>query len=94
MRHSLYFVHRGQARFEVGGEVLELGPGGLCHVESTPPRRFVIGDEDPVVLVVGGKDGYVGRDGRLVNPDDAEKRRNFGTDVPGPAPRSAPLRRL
>ena len=28
----------GAARFEVDGEVRELGPGGLCHVESTAPR--------------------------------------------------------
>jgi mannose-6-phosphate isomerase-like protein (cupin superfamily) len=83
---ELYFVHRGRARFEVDGDVRELGPGGLCHVESTTPRRLVnVGDEDLVVLVVGGKGGYVERDGHLVNPDDLEKRRNFGRDVPGPA---------
>ena len=29
---ELYFVHSGTARFEVDGEVRELGPGGLCHV--------------------------------------------------------------
>ena len=34
---ELYLVHRGRARFEVGGEVRELGPGGLCHVEATTP---------------------------------------------------------
>jgi mannose-6-phosphate isomerase-like protein (cupin superfamily) len=37
---ELYFVHSGTARFEVGDEVRELGPGGLVHVESTTPRRF------------------------------------------------------
>ena len=58
----------------------ELGPGGLCHVESTTPRRFSnVGDDDLVVLVVGGKDGYVGRDGQLVDPErDLERRREFG----------------
>ena len=30
---ELYFVHRGTARFEVDGEVRELGPGCLVHVE-------------------------------------------------------------
>src|SRR3989475_5913374 len=55
---ELYFVHSGTARFEVEGEVRELGPGSLVHVESTTPRRFSnAGDEDLVVLVVGGKDG-------------------------------------
>jgi mannose-6-phosphate isomerase-like protein (cupin superfamily) len=63
---ELYFVHKGRARFEVGGEVRELGPGELCHVVSTTPRRVTsVGDEDLVMLVVGAKDGYVGRDGHL-----------------------------
>ncbi|MEP6910585.1 MAG: cupin domain-containing protein [Actinomycetota bacterium] len=65
---ELYFVHRGRARFEVAGETRELGPGDLCHVESTTPRRITsIGDEDLVMLVVGAKDGYVGRDGHLAD---------------------------
>ena len=77
---ELYFVHRGTARFEVGDEVREVGPGGVCHVESTTPRRVSnAGDDDLVVLVVGGKDGYVGRDGQLVNPEDLERRRSFGS---------------
>jgi mannose-6-phosphate isomerase-like protein (cupin superfamily) len=67
---ELYFVHRGRARFEVAGDAFELGPGGLAHVESTTPRRITsIGDEDLVMLVVGAKDGYVGRDGRPPEPD-------------------------
>ena len=37
---ELYFVHRGRVGFEVGGEEFELEAGGLCHVESTMPRRF------------------------------------------------------
>jgi mannose-6-phosphate isomerase-like protein (cupin superfamily) len=66
---ELYFVHRGRARFEVGGDTRELGPGGVCHVESTTPRRITsVGDEDLVLLVVGAKDGYVGRDGHLADP--------------------------
>lgn len=76
---ELYFVHRGTARFEVDGEVRELGPGGLCHVESTTPRKFSnAGDDDLVVFVVGGKGGYVERDGQLVDPGDLEKRIRFG----------------
>ena len=77
---ELYLVHRGRARFEVGGEVRELGPGGLCHVEATTPRKVsnASPDEDLVLLVVGGKDGYVERDGHLVDPADAERRRAFG----------------
>jgi len=77
---ELYFVHQGTARFEVDGEVRELGPGALVHVESTTPRKFSnAGDDDLVVIVVGGKDGYVERDGHLVDPDrDLERRRAFG----------------
>ena len=67
---ELYFVHRGRARFEVGGETRELGPGGVCHVVSTTRRRITnVGDEDLVLLVVGAKDGYVGRDGQPAEPD-------------------------
>jgi mannose-6-phosphate isomerase-like protein (cupin superfamily) len=78
---ELYFVHSGTARFDVDGDVRELGPGCLCHVESTTPRKFsnASDDEDLVILVVGGKGGYVERDGQLVNPDDLEKRIRFSS---------------
>jgi mannose-6-phosphate isomerase-like protein (cupin superfamily) len=77
---ELYFVHQGTARFEVGDEVRELGPGSIVHVESTTPRRFSnAGADDLVVFVVGGKDGYVERDGHLVDPErDLERRQAFG----------------
>lgn len=73
---ELYFVHSGKARFEADGEVRELGPGGLVHVASTTPRMWsnASDSEDLVVLVVGAKDGYVGRDGQLVDPNDLERR--------------------
>ena len=78
---ELYFVHRGTARVEVEGEVRELGPGALVHVESTTPRKFSnVGDDDLVVIVVGGKDGYVERDGHLVDPErDLARRTAFGS---------------
>jgi mannose-6-phosphate isomerase-like protein (cupin superfamily) len=78
---ELYFVHSGRARFEVGDEVRELGPGGLCHVESTTPRRVsnASAEEDLVLLVVGGSGGYVGRDGEMVDPADIERRRAFSS---------------
>jgi mannose-6-phosphate isomerase-like protein (cupin superfamily) len=80
MQDELYFVHSGTARFEIGHEVRELGPGCLVHVESTTPRKFSnAGDDDLVVLVVGGKDGYVERDGHLVDPErDLARRQAFG----------------
>jgi quercetin dioxygenase-like cupin family protein len=67
---ELYFVHRGRIRVDVDGESRELGEGGLFHASSTTPRRISnVGDEDAVVFVVGGKGGYVERDGHLVNPE-------------------------
>jgi quercetin dioxygenase-like cupin family protein len=78
---ELYFVHSGTARVEVGDEVRELGPGGLLHVESTTPRKISnpSDSEELVMLVVGGKDGYVGRDGQLVDPErDLPRRQAFG----------------
>jgi mannose-6-phosphate isomerase-like protein (cupin superfamily) len=76
---ELYFVHSGTARVEVEGEVRELGPGGLLHVEATTPRKVSnAGDEPLVLLVVGGKDGYVERDGHMVDPADVERRAAFG----------------
>ena len=77
---ELYFVHRGKARVEIEGETRELGPGGLLHVESTTPRTVsnASDEEDLVLLVVGGKDGYIQRDGHLVDPADLERRAAFG----------------
>ncbi|SRR6266542_4918343 len=78
---ELYFVHRGTARVEVEGEERELGPGGLVHVESTTPRKLSnASDEDLVLLIVGGKDGYVERDGHMVDPADIERRAAFGRE--------------
>jgi mannose-6-phosphate isomerase-like protein (cupin superfamily) len=77
---ELYFVHSGRARVEVEDEVREVGPGGLVHVRSTTARKIsnASPDEDLVLLVVGGKGGYVERDGHLVDPADTERRANFG----------------
>ena len=52
-------------------------------------------DEDELVLlVVGGKDGYVERDGRLVDPErDLQRRQSFGGErrPERPGPRALPL---
>jgi quercetin dioxygenase-like cupin family protein len=67
---ELYFVHRGRIRVDVDGESRELGEGGLFHASSTTPRRISnVGDEDAIVFIVGGKGGYVERDGHLVNEE-------------------------
>jgi len=77
---ELYVVHSGKARVEVEGETRELGPGGLFHAESTTPRRVSNASEtdDLVLLVLGGKDGYVERDGHMVDPADIKRRAAFG----------------
>jgi uncharacterized cupin superfamily protein len=76
---ELYFVHRGRAGFAVDGERFELGPGNVVHVEAATPRQlWNAGDDELVVLAVGGKGGYVERDGHLVDPADVERRRAAG----------------
>jgi quercetin dioxygenase-like cupin family protein len=77
---ELYFVHKGRIRVDVGGESQELGEGGLFHASATTPRRISnAGDEDAIVFVVGGKGGYVERDGHLVNPEiDLPRRQGLG----------------
>lgn len=79
---ELYFVHRGRARVEIGGETHELGEGGVLYVESTTPRKVsnASDTDELVLLVVGGKGGYVERDGMLVDPErDLARRQAFGS---------------
>jgi len=79
---ELYFVHRGRARVEIGGETHELGEGGVLYVESTTPRKVsnASDTDDLVLLVIGGKGGYVERDGMLVDPErDLARRQAFGS---------------
>jgi quercetin dioxygenase-like cupin family protein len=67
-QEETYFVHRGTVSFEFGdGSTHMLGPGGVARVDPSTVRRIrnVSNDEDAVYVIAGGKDGYVGRDGRL-----------------------------
>ena len=77
---ELYFVHAGEARVEVEGEERTLGAGGLLHVDSTTRRKLSNASEteDLVLLVVGGKDGYVERDGHMVDDAEVARRAAFG----------------
>ena len=82
---ELYIVHQGTARVEVGEpsnpDVRILEAGGLAHIQSTLLRRIsnASDTEDLVIIVVGGKDGYVERDGHLLNAEDLERRASFGS---------------
>lgn len=75
-QQELYFVHEGRIEIEFGGgEVHELGPGGLARVDPDAVRTIRNrGPEDAVYVVVGAADGYVGRDGKLPEGDDGSPR--------------------
>ncbi len=74
VQEELYFVHSGELEIEFGdGSVHRLSEGSLARVDAATVRRLRnAGDRDAVYLCVGGKDGYVGRDGRL--PPGEEER--------------------
>jgi mannose-6-phosphate isomerase-like protein (cupin superfamily) len=73
-QEELYFVHRGTIEIEFGdGTVHELGEGGLARVDAATVRKIRnLGEVDAVYVCAGGKDGYVGRDGRV--PEGEEQR--------------------
>jgi mannose-6-phosphate isomerase-like protein (cupin superfamily) len=66
-QEELYFVHRGAIEMEFGdGSVQRLDEGGMARVDAATVRKIKnVGDTDAVYLCAGGKDGYVGRDGRV-----------------------------
>ena len=66
-QQELYFLHRGRIEITLNDETTDtLGPGGLARVDADTIRKIKnIGDEPCLYVVTGGKDGYVGRDGRL-----------------------------
>jgi uncharacterized cupin superfamily protein len=66
-QEELYFVHHGRIEMEFGdGSKHVLGPGGVARVDAPTVRKIKnVGDEPAVYVIAGGKDGYVGRDGRL-----------------------------
>jgi quercetin dioxygenase-like cupin family protein len=66
-QEELYFVHQGRLEINLDGEKYELAPGGLAWVEGKVVRSLknLSDDEDAIYVCVGGKDGYIGRDGRL-----------------------------
>jgi quercetin dioxygenase-like cupin family protein len=82
-QEELYFLHSGRIEIEFGdGTSHQLEPGGLAWVDAPTIRRIrnLSDSEDAVYVVVGGKDGYVGRDGKL--PPGEESR--FGASgAPG-----------
>ncbi|HTR72242.1 MAG TPA: cupin domain-containing protein [Solirubrobacteraceae bacterium] len=74
VQEELYFVHKGEIEIEFGdGSVQLLRAGGLARVDAATVRKIRNrGETDAVYLIAGGKDGYVGRDGRV--PEGEEQR--------------------
>jgi mannose-6-phosphate isomerase-like protein (cupin superfamily) len=77
-QEETYFVHSGRVEMVFGdGSSHELGPGGVARVDAATVRMLRnIGDEDAVYVVVGGLDGYVGRDGQLPEGETERTRRS------------------
>jgi mannose-6-phosphate isomerase-like protein (cupin superfamily) len=66
-QEELYFLHSGRVAIEFGdGSSHELEPGGLAWVDASTVRRLrnLSDSEEATYVIVGAKDGYVGRDGR------------------------------
>jgi quercetin dioxygenase-like cupin family protein len=82
-QEELYFVHRGTIEMEFGdGTVHELREGGLARVDAATVRKIRnVGEIDAVYVCAGGKDGYVGRDGRV--PEGEEQRVRALHDLSG-----------
>jgi mannose-6-phosphate isomerase-like protein (cupin superfamily) len=86
-QEELYFVHRGTIEMEFGdGSVQRLEEGSFARVDAPTLRKVRnVGDVDAVYLCAGGKDGYVGRDGRV--PDGQEQRVKALHDLSGGQPK-------
>jgi mannose-6-phosphate isomerase-like protein (cupin superfamily) len=70
LQEELYFVHRGTIEMEFAdGSIERLEEGAFARVDAPTFRKLRnVGEGDAIYLCAGGKDGYIGRDGRA--PDD------------------------
>ena len=75
-QEETYFVHQGRIAISFGdGSTHELGPGGLARVAPRTVRSLRnVGEGDAIYVCVGGKDGYVERDGVKGEADGGERR--------------------
>lgn len=81
-QEELYFVHRGTLEISFGdGSSHRLEEGGAARVDAATVRSTAnpSDSEDVVYLVVGGKDGYVGRDGREPEGEGTARGPGFGS---------------
>jgi mannose-6-phosphate isomerase-like protein (cupin superfamily) len=65
-QEELYFVHRGAIEMDFGdGSTHRLEEGSFARVDAATVRRIrILGPGDTVYICAGGKNGYVGHDGR------------------------------
>lgn len=72
-QEETYFVHHGSVEFRFGDDTAHrLDAGGFVRVDPATHRGMRnVGPDEAVVVVAGGKDGYVGRDGRTVGNESA-----------------------
>jgi mannose-6-phosphate isomerase-like protein (cupin superfamily) len=77
VQEELYFVHQGTIEMEFGdGSAERLEAGSFARVDAPTMRRVRnVGEDDVVYLCVGGKGGYVGRDGRAPEGDPGPRAR-------------------
>jgi mannose-6-phosphate isomerase-like protein (cupin superfamily) len=75
-QQEVYFLHSGRVEMEFGdGARQVLEAGGIARVDASTVRMVRnIGDVDAVYVVVGGADGYVGRDGHVPEGEEARYR--------------------
>jgi mannose-6-phosphate isomerase-like protein (cupin superfamily) len=73
-QEELYFVHRGTIEMEFDdGATHRLDEGCLARVDAPTLRKVRNpGESNAIYLIAGGKDGYIGRDGRV--PEGEEQR--------------------
>jgi mannose-6-phosphate isomerase-like protein (cupin superfamily) len=66
-QEELYFIHQGEMEISFDDkDTFVLGPGGLARVDPKTVRRIRnSGSGDLTYFIVGGKGGYVGRDGNV-----------------------------
>jgi mannose-6-phosphate isomerase-like protein (cupin superfamily) len=70
-QEETYFVHDGEVEFRFGdGSSHVVRAGGVVRVDAATHRGMRnVGQDDAIVVAMGGKDGYVGRDGQAVDDD-------------------------
>ncbi len=93
-QEELYFVHRGTIEMEFGdGSVQRLQEGAFARVDAATVRKIRnVGDDRRGLPCAGGKDGYIGRDGRV--PEGEEQRVKAMHDLSSESSRGELRRRV